>query len=113
MSGTAKDTREEAAHGGIKNCNFCSQNTVTVRPEDEKAHVGNENHLLPHEICLNVVPSQVLPFKIIKSISEKLQDGLKQKTLRNISLNHQASEKAREGHHHCTVATVPKRVNVI
>lgn len=40
------------------------------------------------------MPSEVLPFKIIKSIHEKFQDGFKQKTLRNISQNHQATEKA-------------------
>lgn len=62
-----------------------------MMPEEEKAHVSvMKNCLLPHEICLNIVPSEALPFKIIKSVHEELQDSLKQKTLKNC----QATEKA-------------------
>lgn len=91
----AKEAWEEAALGGIKNCNLLfSGHHYSNAWGWKSSHFSNENYLLPHEICLNIVPSEVLPFKYIKSVHEKLQDGLKSETLRNIGQNHQATEKA-------------------
>lgn len=85
---------------------FCSQDALTVMPEDEKAHISVMKTIYYPMKPVPIVPSEVWPFKIINSISKKLQDGLKQKTLRSISQNHHATEKA-EKLLHCAALRQP------
>lgn len=73
---------------------FCSRDALTVMTEDKKAHISVMKTIYYPMKPVPIVPSEVWLFKILNSVSKKLQDGLKQKTLRSIRQNHHPTEKA-------------------
>lgn len=108
VPGTDKDAQDKAAHAGIRSWKLMFSGYPYSNVWRWKhSHYSNEDHLLPHKMCLKIVPSEVWSFKIIKFIYEKVQGEAK--NLKENKPEQWGHKEGWESGHHCCMLPPHKK----